>query len=89
MFNGNRASIGGAIYADARGGGETRVEIINSTFAENKAKISGGAIYLVTDAGGSADILMENSTVAFNEVEGRCGGLDISQAGAADFQGSA
>jgi len=78
--------FGGAIYADARGSGETRVEIVNSTFAENKAKISGGAIYLVTDAGGSADILMENSTVAFNEVEGRCGGLDISQAGAAELK---
>ncbi|MEM8889564.1 MAG: choice-of-anchor Q domain-containing protein [Bacteroidota bacterium] len=78
--------FGGAIYADARGSGETRVEISNSTFAENKAKISGGAIYLVTDAGGSADILMENSTIAFNEVEGRCGGLDISQAGAAELK---
>ena len=42
--------FGGAIYADARGSGETRVEISNSTFTENKAKISGGAIYLVTDA---------------------------------------
>ncbi|MDW3646895.1 MAG: choice-of-anchor Q domain-containing protein [Bacteroidia bacterium] len=80
--------FGGAIYADARGSGETRVEISNSTFAENKAKISGGAIYLVNDAGGQASILIENSTIAFNEVEGRCGGLDISQAGAAELKNS-
>ncbi|MEO1217319.1 MAG: choice-of-anchor Q domain-containing protein [Bacteroidota bacterium] len=78
--------FGGAIYADARGGGETRVEISNSTFAENKAKISGGAIYLVNDADGLATISLENSTIAYNEVEGRCGGLDISQAGAAELK---
>ena len=70
------------------GAGETRLEISNSTFAENKAKISGGAIYLVNDAAGLASILLENSTIAFNEVEGRCGGLDISQAGAAELKNS-
>ncbi|MEM6805158.1 MAG: choice-of-anchor Q domain-containing protein, partial [Bacteroidota bacterium] len=78
--------FGGAIYADARNAGETAVEIINSTFAENQAKISGGAIYLVGDAAGGAKLSMSNSTVAYNSVEGRCGGIDISQAEAVSLK---
>lgn len=74
--------FGGALYADGRGAGMSEIEVFNSTFAENQAKISGGAIYAVRDPGGTARISLSNCTVAFNTVEGRCGGVDVSQSNA-------
>lgn len=78
--------LGGALYADARGGGVSEMEVFNSTFANNQAKISGGAIFTYTDGGGLASLSMVNCTVAFNSVEGRCGGVDVSQAEAVQLK---
>jgi len=69
-FEGNYAEYhGGAIYADAYGGGNTNFTIARATFSGNSASMSGGAI--INNAGaGTASPTLGNVTFSGNSSPG-------------------
>ena len=71
-FVGNTAPIGGAIYVSGVRGFNL-ILISNSTFMNNRARISGGAIYSDRD---QTTITIRNSTFNHNSASA-CGALDV------------
>lgn len=86
--SGNAAAVGGGLSLDGLNApgaeAEPEVDVVNSTFAGNRASNSGGGISALN----GATVSLDNSTVAYNEaqLEGSGGsGGGMSQASSATF----
>ena len=65
-ISGNTAELGGGIYANANGYGETLVTVQQSTISGNSASNAGGGVWLHADNGYVATLLLDGSTITAN-----------------------
>ncbi|XAH25348.1 choice-of-anchor U domain-containing protein [Xylophilus sp. GW821-FHT01B05] len=75
VFQGNAATVGGAILNDGSSGGNSSPAITNATFSGNSAAVSGGAIYNFGYSGGNSSPAITNTTFSGNSATNSGGAI--------------